>query len=70
MKKTLLLDSVCFVLMTIKSMAQNSSKQGDSLHTIKNIRMGLWPAIIIILVILLTLSYLLTKAINKRTDKP
>ena len=49
--------------------AQSNAQHKNAIHLNNRSPHGFWPLIIIILIALLILSYILTKAIDKRTNK-
>lgn len=71
MKKMLPFKIAClFVIILNASVAQTANRKVGALEKIQDVKMDLWPTLLVILSILLGLSYLLTKAIDKRTNKP
>ncbi len=60
---------MAFALCINKSIAQTSFTHKNSLNEVKNNHANFWPILLIILMGLLALSYILTKAIDKRSDK-
>lgn len=60
---------ILIVVATINNARAQSSIQHNNPLQETNVPHNLWPVVIIVLISLLLLTYLLTKAIDKRTNK-